>query len=385
MRSSSAPVRLRWLLGVTSSALLAFAGSAACEPPLAPPPDDGGTTPRDGGVLSAKAQWALDNDAGCTDQAPGLVSKSLLAESPTAYAYKVAYRVGGLRLLGQLCVPKSAGKHPILLYTHNDVLGMQGQWGLFTGQAPTLCGQFADEGYVVAQAQLRGQEDGLGKSEGRVELCAGEADDVLELMRIAGRRCDVDRSKVVAFGRGLGACATLRAAALGPRLTAVGAVVPFIDWLPSYARSVAAADAGDPGAAYALSLFNRYLGPPEPDAGAYLARDLLPLVPQLAGTPTMLVVADNDTQAPVQSACALRAALVDAGHVFTDFRLNPDGTPTVDADARCPGLALTSQPPPADAGSAFVLLKDQAHELGNGSASRVSHDALYDFLAAHLR
>src|SRR5262245_21716358 len=130
-------LRIGLLGGLTAVA------AAGCEKSLAPPADDAGT-PGDGsdaGPADPRARWEEDADAGCTDQAPGLLSKVLLSESPTALAYKVAYRSGGTRVLGQLCVPKQAGPHPIALYNHAGLDGMNPQWGLGTVASPTLCGR----------------------------------------------------------------------------------------------------------------------------------------------------------------------------------------------------------------------------------------------------
>ncbi|HET8647505.1 MAG TPA: prolyl oligopeptidase family serine peptidase, partial [Vicinamibacteria bacterium] len=115
---------------------------------------------------------------------------------------RVTYRSsGGLRIEGQVCRSTVLGRRPVLVVNHGGFEGLGGEWN------GGLCKTIAQAGYVVIESSYRG-EDG---SEGRVEFCLGEVDDVLAMLDVALQQPYADRRRVVMWGGSHGGCVTTRA------------------------------------------------------------------------------------------------------------------------------------------------------------------------------
>jgi X-Pro dipeptidyl-peptidase (S15 family) len=106
------------------------------------------------------------------------------------------------RVFGQVCRPTGgATKHPVVVLNHGGFSGLKGD------ADGGLCVTLARKGYVAIEASYRG-EDG---SQGNVEACLGEVDDVLAMLTVALVQPYADSAHVGMLGSSHGGCVTLRA------------------------------------------------------------------------------------------------------------------------------------------------------------------------------
>src|SRR5262245_45574824 len=158
-------------------------------------------------------------------------------DSASLIIEKVAYRSNGLRIFGQVCRPASAGPHPVMVVNHGGFAGLGDEWN------GGVCRQTASQlGYVVVESSYRG-EDG---SEGTIELCLGEVDDVLRMLEIVLAQPYADRRRVVMWGGSHGGCITTRAFQRGAPVHAAVDVFGPTDAAATYAFWQAQVNAGSP-------------------------------------------------------------------------------------------------------------------------------------------
>ena len=122
-------------------------------------------------------------------------------ENQTVSGSKMVYASSGLKIHGFLFVPENNdGKLPAVIYNR----GGTAQWARITfWEILELC-RLAERGYVVAASYLRG----VGGSEGKPELGAGDIDDTLALIRLLENREDVDAHRIGMWGFSRGATTT---------------------------------------------------------------------------------------------------------------------------------------------------------------------------------
>ncbi len=122
---------------------------------------------------------------------------------------EVAYPSGDLTVRAFLFVPDDGGVHAGVVFNHGGVSGVS-EDVRERGRA------LAALGYVVVAPAYRGE----GGSEGRVEVAAGEVDDVIAATRILAARDDVDATRIAIAGSSHGALIAVLAAAREPGLYA---------------------------------------------------------------------------------------------------------------------------------------------------------------------
>lgn len=107
-------------------------------------------------------------------------------------------------------------RHPVLVLLHSGFFGDQASLNEMATQATAL-------GVIVAVPSYRGEPRWMdGKhSEGRVEFCSGEVDDVQNLLEFLKTRADVDPMRIALLGMSHGSCIALRVAERDPFLRAV--------------------------------------------------------------------------------------------------------------------------------------------------------------------
>jgi pimeloyl-ACP methyl ester carboxylesterase len=163
----------------------------------------------------------------------------------------VAYLSGGLIVLAQICRPASATPGRVILRQHGGFEGLgQIVWkdGVVGGveefkrgwYMDSFCVDRAREGYVVALSAYRGEplihdstpENGVqhyGLSQGSIEVCRGEADDVRALLAELSTRTYVQKVKgvapFVAWGESHGGCISEHLA-----LSAPAGMRGLVDW-----------------------------------------------------------------------------------------------------------------------------------------------------------
>ena len=138
----------------------------------------------------------------------------------------VTYFSGSLRIHGVVCRPAGSGAHPLVMLDHGGFVGIAADT-----ESSSACSKFAELGIVAALSSYRG-EDG---SDGSVEVCAGEVDDVLAMKAILAQEPYVLADRIATIGFSHGACIATMSALRDPSLRAV---VDFSDPRTSRPRSL---------------------------------------------------------------------------------------------------------------------------------------------------
>ena len=119
---------------------------------------------------------------------------------------KVRYRSGNLGIDGQVCRPDGPGPYPVLIWNHGGFSGL-GDWNNPGGP----CARLARSGWVFAESSYRGED----ASDGRIEVCDGEVDDVLSMLAVVRAKSYADTKRMAMVGLSHGGCITARAVARG--------------------------------------------------------------------------------------------------------------------------------------------------------------------------
>jgi dipeptidyl aminopeptidase/acylaminoacyl peptidase len=291
---------------------------------------------------------------------------------------KVSYRsAGGLRVFGQVCRTTVLGRRPVLVVNHGGFEGLGGEWN------GGLCRQIARAGFVVIEPSYRG-EDG---SEGSVEFCLGEVDDVLAMLDIALAQSWADRNRVSMLGISHGGCITLRALQRGaPVQTAVDVFGPTdAASLMQFWRARVAA--GDPNSAEYNQLIQQVTraagGTPESVPAAYAARSPASFAPELDAWPGSLLMVHGtaDPVIPLAQSCLLASRLRDVRAYYRDASGILQGPPPGCAG----GITWLSSGLPAPSWPDrryFMVYRGVGHDLEGATGGGMLADVL-SFLAAH--
>ncbi len=168
--------------------------------------------------------------SGCTDAdrpdstptpAPDWEIVEQTSTEPGLLIEKVRYRSGDLSIVGQVCRPDGPGPYPVMIRNHAGFAGLND-----LANPNGICAQVARTGWVVAESSYRG-EDG---SDGRVEICSGEVDDVLAMLAVVRAKAYADPKRMGMVGVSHGACITSRAVARGAPVQAAVAYATPADW-----------------------------------------------------------------------------------------------------------------------------------------------------------
>jgi dipeptidyl aminopeptidase/acylaminoacyl peptidase len=141
---------------------------------------------------------------------------------------KVTYRSGPL-IFGQVCRPNDSSRHRVVITTHGGFSGLNDAVSAWNGGQ---CEVLAQLGWVVLESSYRGEDE----SDGRVEVCLGEVDDVLAMARIGLAQAYVDPQRVGLFGGSHGGCVGMRAVERGIPVQAAVDVFGATDWRLVLAR-----------------------------------------------------------------------------------------------------------------------------------------------------
>jgi acetyl esterase/lipase len=318
-------------------------------------------------------------DGGKADDLAGAAqweSRVVLNLTATSVVEQVSYRVDGLRIFGQVCRPRDLGRHEVLVYAHGGFNGIADSLGITWGGG--LCQTLADAGWVVLVSAYRGEDF----SDGAIEVCLGEVDDVLEMTRIGLDQPYADPDRVALVGGSHGGCVGLRALQRGlPAQVAVDLFGPT-DWTEVY-RLWAATPSGAPHADFLAGAIG---GTPEEVPELWAARSPIHALEALDAWPGALLVAHGtlDELVPVTGSCRLAAAAAGfaARHLDLLHRVVARGLPQCDGL----GLTFTESPIPGDwTGDRHALFYDGG---GHGLTIPIA-PAMFDdgaaFLAAKLR
>jgi acetyl esterase/lipase len=152
-----------------------------------------------------------------------LIGRQRLATAGGVAIDLLAYTSDALVVGGVACYPDDGQAHSTVIHVHG------GTDGLFGSNQSMLnaCVDWASlHGRTAFLPSLRGQDG----SEGRLELCLGEAHDVAAGAIVVRSLAFTDPSRVALVGGSIGGCTALRAATRIPNLRAVVAFVPPTDW-----------------------------------------------------------------------------------------------------------------------------------------------------------
>lgn len=320
----------------------------------------------------------------CTD-APPDVSLSLVATTNAGKVYKAAYKVAGSERLAQVCVPSSAGPHPIFVVNHGGFVGLQNE---LTDR--TYCNIGLAKGYVTVEAQYRGESDtGFGASAGSIEFCNGEATDVIELLKIARRRCDVDPKRVAALGISHGGCVTLQLASRNVALRALVDIVGPTRAAPLYEYHAANRTTGSAAEQKAHNELADNIplwvgGTPTTVPQAYDDRSPALRAKNFVKTPIMIVHGTADYVVPHAQSCELREALISAGASFVNLHVNTSLGLVTDQVPSCAQAAYASGLPASYPGDHYFIVFDgQGHAI-EGLAATATLNTVNLFLDAHI-
>lgn len=245
------------------------------------------------------------------DEGFSLLSHAMVDSVEQAY---LGYASGDLRVTGYLFIaPYSQLEvEPCLIFNHGGVNGVN-------EAVKTKCRWLAKQGFLVFAPSYRGEDD----SQGRVEVAAGEVDDVLAAMALLEKHPGVDPNRFVMLGTSHGALISVKAATrpLGKRL--LRGVVAAYGVMDIYAWYQYLLD-NDFDTSDSLSVRVYGTGPKDKPE-AFAKRQALTLIDKLGPAPILLVQGAKDRIVPVEQARTMEAALKKAGRTQDRLRVYPEG------------------------------------------------------------
>jgi dipeptidyl aminopeptidase/acylaminoacyl peptidase len=339
----------------------------------------------------------------------GFYHERAVMTSSQVIAEQVSYRSGAYQVNGIVCRPNDARRHATVLFQHGGFGGLgELDWTLDAGGCAFCdsCIASAKSGYVFAASSYRGEDE----SEGPIEVCAGEVDDVANLQcAIAGTPWSDGR--FAAMGASHGGCITLRLAARDATLAgAIASVAPgdlgvMYDWWQTEAAAGYPTCLADTTRGYTTDacaglyfglgsvIVSAVGGTPTQVPAAYAARSPVHTAPLIV--PTFLLYGTADAIVEQEQACLVRATLHTGRLPFTAWYLDAMGNPVVNPGTTpaCGGGFTAGTPPTRDSVAAwppatyFFLLEGEDHGvLGSplGTPGIYANAAALTFLAARL-
>lgn len=324
-----------------------------------------------------------------------------LARGSGRIVEKVAYASGSLRVFGQICRPDDGARHPVILVNHGGFAGLAGE--SFTGdlEAGSFCLNGAKLGYVIAESSYRG-EDG---SDGDIEVCLGEVDDVIALLDVVRRQPYADGDRVGAFGGSHGGCITTALAIREPSLRAAvdlcgpSDLYTLTDWWHEQLDQNEPAPFCAPvfGVSPCTAVHEALVGVVEGAIGgppsaateaAYRARSPMFRLNELA-VPMLFIQGADDYFVNLEQACKKREALTAAGKPPLAWHLDPFLVPRASTSI-CGGGFRTDAVPDVNNTAAWsgdgpylFVYESQGHAM-TGAANTQAATIALRFLFAHL-
>jgi dipeptidyl aminopeptidase/acylaminoacyl peptidase len=175
---------------------------------------------------------AIASEAPCTfgpyEDQPGFTrrvySKSEYEGARTSHVVecrKITYLSDGLRVVGFLVRPASAGRYPVIVFNRGGLLDI----GKLTEANLVDFYDLAARGFVVAASQYRGNDGG----EGREQFGGSDVNDVLALRDLAITLPDADPQNVFFYGLSRGGMMTFLALRRGAIVNAVAVLGAIFD------------------------------------------------------------------------------------------------------------------------------------------------------------
>ncbi len=271
--------------------------------------------------------------------------------NPAIVVENVTYQSGAFVVAGQVCRPNDGARHPIFSDQHGGFAGLDGD------ADAGLCPALAAMGYVFLEASYRGEDS----SQGAVEVCLGEVDDMMRMIAVAQAQPYADASRVGVLGASHGGCITLRALERGVPAVVAADGFGITDMADSYAywQQQLATDPTGMYAAVQQSLVTQLDtatgGAPAAFPAEYSKRSpdaFTAMMP--ASLPLMIAHGTIDPLVSVTSSCTFAAQL--GG--FTAYHLDATQTVVTTVPTGCEAANLVWQagPLPTTWGSGRYLL-----------------------------
>lgn len=235
-----------------------------------------------------------------------LLQEHKLAEVEGVTIYSWTYTSDGLRVKGELYLPPSKERLPLVLFNHDGISGISREHRLSAVR-------IARAGYVVFCPSYRG-EDG---SEGIVEIAKGEVQDVLNSLPLLKSLKQVDPQRIAIAGASHGALISILAASQVKDFKAIVSAYGVMDiysWYSYLKRTDQLG--GDP-------ITSRTYGKgPEKRPQSFKIRNALGAIPKLSA-PVLLLQGAKDTIVPLAQAEIMARRLKEAGKAF-QIKVYPD-------------------------------------------------------------
>jgi hypothetical protein len=278
----------------------------------------------------------------------------------------VAYASDGLAVGGVACYVDDGRKRPGVVHVHG---GLTGLFDPSDGGTIQACVDWAGlHGRTAFVPSLRG----LDGSEGKTEICLGEADDVAAAAAYLRSMPATDATRIALVGGSVGGCVVLKAAPLVPNLRAVAAFVPPTDWKgfiqfhrtgwapATETRCDGSTFSWNIGGPALADVFDGFIcGHPGCTDEDYAVRSPIPgVLTQTA--PTIIESAGSDNVVPLAQEVLwslLRQSLGNPVDVFSVSACDPPGTPPnhMDVHIFVPGGFHLLAPGPISSGLLFVI------------------------------
>lgn len=288
---------------------------------------------------------------------------------------KVVYRSDDLDIDGQVCRPKGDGPHPVLIWNHGGYAGLD-DWN----KADGFCALAARSGWVLAESSYRG-EDG---SDGRIEICQGEVDDVLAMLEVVRGQEYVDRQRVAMVGVSHGGCITARAVQRGAPVQVGVDIAGPSDWALLWdhlTTELERPSTSVPAKAIyqdlVVTLEKGVGGTPAQRPEEYASRSPIAEADKIAeaDVPFLIMHGLTDTIVPAKQSCDFARA---AG-AFQAYRFDASGNLATQAPEGCDVLTWRGPPNPMDTFNAdrYLFVYDGVDHLLSGTGlTRVTTDFL---------
>ncbi len=303
----------------------------------------------------------------------GWESVTVRSTSGSVLVEDVTYRSGSLLIEGRVCRPNSSGANAALIWNHGGFVGI-------TAGDDSICDTFARLGYAVLMSSYRGQDG----SDGAVEACLGEVDDVLALADIARQQRYVNDQRIVMAGASHGGCVTLRAVQRGALVYAAVAIAAPTDWAVLYHEYADSALVGAPDRrsiyeALMSDMEQAFGGTPAQQPAAYASRSPANFGGAIGvwNRPLLLVHGTLDHYVfPVQS-CIMAAAI---GNVTAMF-VQTDGSVSGQSPEACEASVLQwsdgPRPGPQWPNARYLLIyQGVGHEFEGATGAMAVNDAV---------
>lgn len=285
---------------------------------------------------------------------------SAKAESNLVQTLPVTTEAFGIKSDSTLFVPLPKPsdplvRRPVLVLLHSGFFGDQASLN-------EMAMQVAQLGVLVAVPSYRGEPrwiDGK-RSEGRVEFCSGEVDDVQNLLSFLKTRADVDPLRIALLGMSHGACIALRVAEREPSLRAVAILSGPVE-IGFVERSISHHLLHGLWLEPMVLTFVGGTYPEKPDA--YKARSPLYRASKLI-MPLFVAQGTADDIVPPVQACWLAEVLERSGHLLEINEMDAAGSLEKNKPDRCT-FSRTVSSSPALPKVELWFMQNQGHSYGS--------------------